>query len=183
MSMLQSGLEYESLRSTIRERGTLRIWAVLAGIGAWGALTLGLVAASDVSGGPSLVPFLVLATTFEISFFVHTGIERIGRYLEVFYEEATESVGWETIVRLYGSRFPGGLDPLFITMFGGAALVNFFSASVVTAGRPGWIAMSFVLHVIFGWRIATAQKLAANQRALDLDRFRKLRTEGSKSNP
>lgn len=174
MRGLQPELEYKALRSTIRERGTVRIWALLVGLSAWGALALGL-ADADVSGAAILVPFTVLAATFEVSFFVHTGIERIGRYVEVFYEEAAGAVGWETMARLYGRSFPGRLDPLFVTIFGGAATINFFSASALTTRRPGWMLVSFIVHVGFGWRLVIARGLASGQRALDLERFRGLK--------
>ena len=59
------------------------------------------------------VPLLVLAATFEINFFVHTGVERIGRYIQVFYEERAGATGWETTAMNYGAKFPAGLDPLF----------------------------------------------------------------------
>lgn len=73
MSRLQSELEYEALRSTIRDRGTLRMWALLVWFSAWGA---------------------------------------------------------------------GRFDPLFITIFGGAATINFFSAFALTTRRPGWLVVS-----------------------------------------
>ena len=179
--MLQTELEYEALRSTIRERGTLRMWALLVGLSVWAALALELVA-GDVSGGATLAPLLVLAATFEISFFVHTGVERIGRYLEVFYEEATGSVGWETMARLYGRSFPGGLDPLFLTIFGTAATINFFSAFALTTRRPGWMVVSLAAHILFGSRLVSARKLAAGQRALDLERFRTLKDQRPTTN-
>ena len=37
-------------------------------------------------GALTLVPFLAVAATFEISFFIDIGIERVGRYLQVLYE-------------------------------------------------------------------------------------------------
>ena len=47
-------------------------------------------------GALILVPFLAIAATFEISFFIHTGVERVGRYLQVLYEP--EGQGWENTV-------------------------------------------------------------------------------------
>ena len=61
----------------------MRIYVVLAGIAAWGALAVALLFA-DLQGAVILVPLLVLAATFELNFFVHTGVERIGRYIQVF---------------------------------------------------------------------------------------------------
>jgi len=164
--------EYETLRATIRERGTMRTYVVLAGVAAWGTLAITLLL-TGVQGGVILVPLLVLATTFELNFFVHTGVERIGRYIQVFYEEASGSTGWETTAMNYGAKFPNGLDPLFVAVFSICAAVNFLS-SLAAARRPGWIAISLLLHFVFAYRIVSARKAAASQRALDLDRFRSL---------
>ena len=164
--------EYETLRATIRERGTMRIYVVLGGIAAWGTLAVAVLF-TYAQGGAILVPLLVLVTTFELNFFVHTGVERIGRYLQVFHEEASGSMGWETTAMNYGAKFPGGLDPLFVAVFSICAAVNLFN-SLAAARQPGWIALSMILHSLFAYRIVSARKAAASQRALDLDRFRSL---------
>ncbi len=169
----QSQSEYQALRDTIRERGTARLCAVLVGLAAWGGLAVALLV-TELDGGITLVPFLVLAATFELNFFIHTGVERIGRYLQVFYEERAGAIGWETTAMSYGVKFPSGLDPLFSIVFATAAILNFVSALPVAGRRPGWIVLSFVAHLAFGYRIVSARKLAAAQRALDLDRFRSL---------
>jgi hypothetical protein len=169
----QSQTEYQALRDTIRERGTARLCAVLVGLIAWGALAIALLIA-ELEGGVTLVPFMVLAATFEINFFIHTGVERIGRYLQVFFEERTGATGWETTAMSYGAKFPSGLDPLFSVVFATATALNFFSGLAVAERRPGWIVLSFFAHLVFAYRIVSAKKLAASQRALDLDRFRSL---------
>lgn len=171
----QTQTEYQALRDTIRERGTARLCAVLVGLIAWGALAIALLLA-EFQGGVTLVPFLVLAATFEINFFIHTGVERIGRYLQVFFEERAGAAGWETTAMSYGAKFPSGPDPLFSILFATAAALNFFSALAVAERRPGWIVLSFIAHLVFAYRIVSARKLAASQRALDLDRFRSLRS-------
>ena len=169
-----NGTEYKALRATIRERGTVRLCSILIGLVAWAALALGLLAA-DVAGAATMVPYIVLAGSFEISFFIHTGVERVGRYIQVFYEEADNAAGWETMAMKYGRSFPGGLDPLFVTLFACAAIVNFMSVFALTTRRPGWMVISFLAHLAFGWRMVTARRLAASQRATDLDRFRQLK--------
>jgi hypothetical protein len=177
-------LEYQALRATIRERGTMRIRAVLAGFVAWGGLVSALVfvelhlkAYPSYAGGAfTLVPLAVLAATFEVNFFVHTGVERIGRYIQVFYEEADASNGWETTAMSYGTKFPSPpltLDPLFVVIFAFAAAINFLS-SLGMAPRPEWIAVSLVAHLAFAYRIVLARKAAAAQRSLDLERFRSM---------
>jgi hypothetical protein len=169
----QGQTEYQALRDTIRERGTARLCAVLVGLAAWGALAIGLLI-TELEGAITLVPFVVLVATFELNFFIHTGVERIGRYLQVFFEERTGAIGWETTAMNYGAKFPSGLDPLFAIVFGSAAILNFLSALPVAERRPGWMVLSFLAHLAFGYRIVAARKLARAQRALDLDRFRSL---------
>ena len=165
--------EYQALRDTIRERGTARLCAVLVGLVAWGALTMALLIAGLRGWSVTLVPLLVLAGTFEINFFIHTGVERIGRYIQVFYEERATAVGWETIAMNYGAKFPSGLDPLFSIVFAAATSLNFFTVLLVGA-RPGSNALSLLVHLAFAYRIVSAKKSAVSQRALDLDRFRSL---------
>ncbi len=169
-----STAEYAALRATIRERGTVRLCAVLVGLAVWG----GLLTALLIAGGPGpalLVPFIILVATFEINFFVHTGVERIGRYIQVFYEEKNDSRAWETTAMNYGARFPaGGLDPLFSMLFFAATLLNFIGFLTTAPARPGWMAVSLLAHLAFNYRIALARRAASAQRTLDLERFRNL---------
>jgi len=166
--------EYEALRATIRQRGTARLWVVISGIASWGALALAL-SAIELPGAALLAPFIVLAATFEINFFIHIGVERIGRYVQVFFEEQPASVGWETTAMSYGARFPGrGLDPLFSVIFFLAALVNFFSTLAAAEHRPVWMGVSLVAHLAFNYRIVRARQISAQQRSIELEQFRSL---------
>jgi hypothetical protein len=165
--------EYQALRATIRERGTARVWAVLAGLGIWGLLAIA-VRLAGLRGATALVPFVVLAATFELNFFVHTGVERIGRYIQVFYEETSGAAGWETTAMNFGARFPGASDPLFVNIFFVSTAVNLLSVIAIPEWRSGWIAVTLIAHLAFAYRIVTARQLAAAQRALDLDRFHAL---------
>ena len=169
----QTQAEYQALRDTIRERGTARMCSILGGVVAWAALTIALLIA-ELDDAVAFVPLLVLASTFEINFFIHTGVERIGRYIQVFHEERAGATGWETTAMSYGVKFPSGLDPLFSMIFAGTAALDFLTSLAVLQRRPGWIALSLVCHLAFGYRIVSARVLAASQRSLDLDRFRSL---------
>lgn len=181
MSLNELGrIEYEALRSTIRERGTARLCVGVAGLAAWGALAMVLLIAG-LSGAVVLVPLVVLVATFEINFFIHTGVERIGRYLQVFHEERTDSLGWETTAMNYGARFSSGagpaLDPLFSFIFFSAATVNFLSSLTVFEMRYDWLAVSLVAHLAFNYRIVRARRFSVTQRAIELEHFRSLANE------
>ena len=165
--------EYVALRATIRERGTVRVCSILVGLAVWGALVVTLVA-SEASGAVTMVPLVLLAATFEISFFIHTAVERIGRYIQVFYEERAQWSGWESTAMSYGTTFPtAGLDPIFSLLFFAATLANFFSL-LSEYPNEGWNVVSLVAHIAFNYRIVRARRSSAAQRAIDLDRFRQL---------
>ena len=162
--------EFEALRATIRERGMLRLCAILAGIGVWAALVIAL-SITDLTGAATLVPLVVLLAAYEASFFIHTGVERVGRYLQVFFEEREERHGWETTAMEFGARFRGGPDPLFTTLFHLANLVDF---TALVAWSPLWTALSFAAHAAMAYRIVRTKSFASQQRAVDLERFRSL---------
>jgi hypothetical protein len=172
----QGGAEYAALRATIRERGTARVWVVLAAMLGWSALvvlTIALVPIPVVA----LVPLLVLVTGFEIVFSLHTGVERIGRYLQVFFEdEQTEGAHWEHVAMVFGQGYRGSApDPLFAGVFMAAAVLNFMPVGL-SAGVPIEFGAIGVVHVLFVARVIAARRQAAKQRALDLARFRELKS-------
>ena len=166
--------EYRALRETIRERGTSRVWFMLAGLSAWAGLVVSTIAWAPFPMA-SLIPLLVLGACFEGVFAFHTGVERIGRYLQVFYEDDDSPRRWESQAMAYGSRFPGGaVDPLFVAFFGLATFLNFVP---VVLAMP--VAIEYVVvgafHVLLLARLAFARRHAIGQRPLELERFRQLR--------
>ena len=78
------------------------------------------------------IPLLVLVVTFEVIRPLHFGAERIGRYVQVFYEEEGEqgrslrdTPSWERVAMSFG-RVPGvGGHPLFVPIFFMATAVNY----------------------------------------------------------
>src|SRR5438094_982966 len=87
----------------------------------WGALTMATAALAQLPVA-TFLPLLVLAVTFEAIFSLHVGVERIGRYLQVFHEEPT---GWEHTAMAFGRPLKGtGTDPLFVAHFLIAAILN-----------------------------------------------------------
>jgi hypothetical protein len=79
--------EYIALRATIRERGTARVCIFAGGLAAWAAASIATAALASTPVAV-LLPLLVLAAAFEAVFALHVGVERIGRYLQVFHEGA-----------------------------------------------------------------------------------------------
>ncbi|MEQ1730578.1 MAG: hypothetical protein ABL982_19595 [Vicinamibacterales bacterium] len=167
--------EYRALRDTIRERGTARHWVAIVGLGIWAALAL----AGSVIALPALtlVPLLVLVASFEVVFTLHTGVERVGRYLQVFHEDAAEHAAWEHVAMAYGRAFGGGgIDALFSPVFAVATLLNFVPVALSGSVAVDWTIVGAV-HMLFIVRIWSARRQAAGQRTLDLERFTTLKRE------
>jgi xanthine/uracil permease len=168
--------EYTALRDTIRERGTARHWIVVVGLGLWAGLTVAVAALLAVPVG-TLIPLLVLATVFEVVFALHTAVERVGRYLQVFHEQPGDVAAWEQVAMRYGRSFGGGgIDALFSPIFWVAALLNFIPA-VVSGPLALDSGVAALVHVLFMLRVWVAKRQAAVQRAVDLERFAKLKDE------
>src|SRR5579872_1434783 len=110
--MTNGHAEYEALRATIRARGTARVWMFFVGLTAWSALTIATAALASAPVG-ALLPLLVLAAAFEGVLALHVGVERIGRYLQVFHDDQ-----WEQTSMMFGPPLAGtGSDPLFVIFF------------------------------------------------------------------
>jgi hypothetical protein len=173
--------EFRALRATIRERGTARIWIVLTGLTGWAALAIATAALAALPIA-TFLPLLVLAVTFEIVFSLHTGVERVGRYIQVFFEDETAG-GWEHETMAYGRAFPGsGTDPLFTFYFWLATVFNFIPAVLAQPVPVEWWVVG-VVHVLFMARLAVARRQANRQRALDLERFEQLKRGASATSP
>src|SRR5258708_1180284 len=169
-------VEYSALRATIRERGTARVYIFSAGIAAWGALT---IATAVLASTPlaTLLPLLALATVFEAVFALHVGVERVGRYLQVFYEAEGDAARWEHTAMAFGR--PAGAastDGLFSIVFLLAAIFNVAPALIVDPTRAELIFIGGA-HALFVLRLIVARDLARKQRAIDLERFRALKHE------
>jgi hypothetical protein len=164
--------EYKALRDTIRERGTARVWIALAGLTAWAGLTIA-TAALATRPVATLLPLLILAIAFEVVFSLHTGVERIGRYIQVFFEEE-DSRGWEHTAMAYGGTFGGGSDPIFASFFQIATVLNFIPAVFANPMPIEWGVVGSI-HLLFVGRVVLARRYAARQRTIDLDRFRQLK--------
>ena len=134
---------------------------------AWGGLTTATAALASLPVA-TFLPLLVLAVTFEAVFNLHVGVERIGRYLQVFHEDET---GWEHTAMAFGRPLKGtGTDPLFVAHFLIATLLNIVPALLA---EPVQLELTVVgtAHLLFVVRVLIARHSAAKQRAADLRRF------------
>jgi hypothetical protein len=161
--------EFRQLRTTIRERSTARVVVSFITFVSWGALAL-VVRHSDESMAYGLVPLVVLVTGFELVFSLHVGVERIGRYLTVFYEASPGMPKWETAIAAFGRTVVRGqtqphvlLASEFIVTTGiNLVLAVEFDRSVLAQD----IAMA-VFHVAFIGRVVRAVRQSSRQRETD----------------
>lgn len=179
MSLTES--EYTALRHTIASRGTARMtllpvtvigWAIVAG-------TLTVIAGTPAA---SLFSLMVLAGGFEAIHAMHVGVERIGRYLQVFYEGDSNGPMWETTAMSLGPALPGGgIDPLFTMIFAFATVLNLIPAMVPSPTSVELFVIG-VTHAAFLVRLVRARGAATRQRAVDLESYRavKLRMANGK---
>ena len=88
--------EFTVLRQTISSRGTARIILLPVTILGWGAIVSALLLSGNHLPVASLFSLGVLAAGFEAIHALHVGVERIGRYLQVYYEAGIDGPQWET---------------------------------------------------------------------------------------
>jgi hypothetical protein len=166
MPTTRQDAEFEALRATIRERGTVRLVLLPVCLALWAAAAIATTAAVALPIA-ALVPLLVLAAGFEAIYALHVNVERIGRYLQVFHEDEG---GWEHVAVAFGQRFPGGgPDPLFSGLFLIAAALNYLP--VALGGTMPELIVAGLLHLLLALHIGTARQRAARQRSLDHERF------------
>lgn len=171
--------EYQALRATIRERGTARVCVFAGGIAAWAAVAIATAALSSTPVA-TLLPLLVLAAVFEAVFALHVGVERIGRYIQVFHEAGRSggAGGWEHAAMAFGR--PAGAattDALFTVPFFVAVLFNAAPALTLDPARVELVLVGGA-HALVVLRFVVARLAASRQRAVDLERFTQMKTNG-----
>ena len=177
--------EYVILRRTIAHRGALRPILMLCGVGLWAAALIAVLVLLPYPVAAA-IPLLVIAVTFEVIRPLHFGAERIGRYLQVFYEEAgdpgrllSDTPSWERVAMSFGAVPGVGGHPLFVPLFLIATAINYLA---VLLPQPAAVELSVMAipHLAFiAWLVA-ADRAMRTQRAIELER---LRTLHSKPNP
>jgi hypothetical protein len=170
-----SATEYEVLRRTIAARGTARMLVAPASCLGWAALTL-VQSGVDGTLTATLLRLAVLVAGFESVHALHVGTERIGRYLQVYYELDVNGPRWESTAMKVGPALPGGgIDPLFSGLFVGATFLNFLAANP-SRSTPMAVAMLVTVHAAFVLRIVRARVAATRQRAVELESFKALQS-------
>jgi hypothetical protein len=168
--------EFRVLRETIAARGTVRVALLPVTIAAW-ALVSGAFLVFTELPFAGVFSLAVLVAGFEAIHALHVGVERIGRYLQVYYETGPDKPRWESTAMRLGPGLPGGgVDPLFTLVFGLATLVNLVPAFVPSPPASDLLAL-IALHLVFVIRVVRARGAAARQRAVDLETFRALHVE------
>ena len=166
--------EFRALRSTIQQRGSIRMLVVPVVFIGWAGTAVATAAVITVAVS-TLVPLLILVAGFESVFALHVNVERIGRYLQVFHE--ADVTGWESVAaRFSQSSARGNPDPLFGRLFVLATSVNFLPAALGWENIPELVVLA-VLHLLFINRVRLARAFAASQRDRDLERFLALKQE------
>ena len=176
----QRPTEYLVLRQTIAQRGTLRPILVLAGLAVW-AVTLIAVLALLPYPIAAAIPLLILAATFEVIRPLHFGAERLGRYLQVFYEEdgdpgrpLHDTPSWERVAMSFGVVPGVGGHALFVPLFLLATALNYLAVLLPRPVTIEWSAMAIPHLAFVAWMIAADRAMRA-QRAVELARLRELR--------
>lgn len=171
--------EFSVLRKTIRTRGSLRPVVLLGGISTWAAALIAVLAwiPSPVA---SAVPLVVLLATLEAMRALHLGVERIGRYVQVFFEEdrggaaPSGAPAWEHTAMQFGPSLPGaGGHPYFMAVLFVATAVNFL-AVIFPGPLPVELATLAIPHLAFIVWLIYCDRGMRKQRAAELARFREL---------
>jgi hypothetical protein len=168
--------EFIALRRTIASRGTARIILLPVTLIAWSALTCTLLFVSDLPIA-SLFSLAILVGGFEAIHALHVGVERIGRYVQVYYESSENGPQWETTAMAIGPALPGGgVDPLFTIVFAASALINVIPALLPAPVDVREIGVIAALHAAFVVRLVRARGAAARQRAVELESYRAIKS-------
>jgi hypothetical protein len=142
----------------------------------WAALACQLLFVSDVPLA-SLFSLAVLVAGFEAIHALHVSVERIGRYVQVYYESSEDGPRWETTAMKVGPALPGGgIDPLFTVVFVCATMINLIPALLPSPTRLQ-LAVMGLLHAAFLVRLVRARGAAARQRAVELESYRAIKSE------
>ena len=168
--------EFAELRRTIAVRGSVRLVLGPATLGLWAVVAM--QARYGDQRVQILLPLLTLAAGFEAIRALHIGVERIGRYLQVFHEATAGPDGptWESVAMASTPAAPGlGLNPLFGTLFLLACAANAFLSWETVA--PALTGLWMLAHGALAVRISLSVRACRRQRTLDLAHYQKVQQD------
>ena len=174
--------EFLALRQTIASRGTTRIVLLTVTFIGWSVFAGTLLLLTDLPIA-ALFSLAILVAGFESIHALHVGVERIGRYVQVYFESGTDGPQWESTAMLIGPALPGGgVDPLFTILFACATTINLIPA-FLPSPTPLEIAVTGVVHGAFLVRIVRARGAAARQRAVELESYKAIKSGQAGAKP
>ena len=169
--------EFRALRDAIARRGTVRVVLQWAGLVAWAPVLVAVLVWLPFPVAAA-IPLLLLVATFEAARTLHLGVERIGRYLQVFHEPDPPAPGdarWEHVAMALGPRVPGAAGhPLGVPVFLMATLLNGLAVMIPGPQPVEWIAM-LLLHLAFVAWMAVCDQRMRRQRLQELAELTRLR--------
>ncbi len=171
--------EYLVLRQTIAHRGALRPILALIGLGIWAAALIAVLVLLPYPVAAT-IPLLLLLATFEAMKPLHFGAERIGRYIQVFYEEAgnqgrslADTPSWERVAMSFGAVPGVGGHPLFVPVFCIATVLNYL-AVILADSLALEMGVLAVPHAAFIAWLLMADRAMRRQREIEVGRLREL---------
>jgi hypothetical protein len=174
--MTLSDTEFRVLRETIAARGTTRMALLPLTMIGWALIAGGILLLTELPFA-GVFSLGVLVGGFEAIHALHVGVERIGRYLQVYYEAGGDGPLWESTAMRLGPGLPGaGVDPLFTVVFVAATMANLMLVFIPQPTRLD-LGVLGVVHLAFLVRVVRARGAAARQRAVDLETFRAIHTQ------
>jgi hypothetical protein len=126
--------EFRALQAAIRERTSARLlFLAIAWVG-WASLATAIMLV--LPAAPLLVlPLVLLLASFEVNLGIIRGVEHIGAYLRLAFEERRAVPGWETASADLARRYPRGVaDPVLFWPFVAVLGANYLCV-VLAAGE------------------------------------------------
>ena len=160
--------EYRALRATIRERGTARVWIFVVGLGIWGGLVIATASPSPRCRRRRCCRCWRWPASSKRVFALHTGVERVGRYIQVFYESDRPGDSLELGTHRDGVRpcLSEAAPAIRCSrrFFWIATVCNFIPAVLAGAVPVEWTVIG-VAHVLFIVRVVIAERHARRDSA------------------
>ena len=162
------------------EQDTARVWIFVAGLAAWAGLTVATAALAALPVA-TLLPLLLLAGGLRGGLRpAHRRASGLAAISRCSTRTHPANANWEHTVMAFGRTFPGrrqrsAVRPLLLCS---PLLPTSFPRRSRSPRVDEWAAIG-AAHLVFLVRIAAGRRQSASQRAIDLERFEKLKRNGA----